>query len=122
MWLRAVVDLIAHDGRQATVVDYKSGKHNPYASFRNIGQLQLYAVIAFLVYPEITTVSTYLMYMKDGKKTNKIYYRSKLPEYMEMFAERGNKVFLAETFPAKPSNSNCKYCGYKEEICEYAGD
>lgn len=120
VWLRAVVDLMAADDEKMVIIDYKSGKFNPYVQFKNQGQLQLYAVIGFLTNPNINTITTSLLYMKDGKIVTKEYERKKLPALMSSFINRGNNMFYAQHFPAKPSKNACKWCGYKEQICEYA--
>ena len=120
VWCRAVVDLEAEKDNIAWVIDYKSGKYSSYSTFSYMGQLQLYAVIKFMSSPHIDEVRTSLFYAKDGKILNKIYRRNKLLPLLKLFTERGNKMFFATEFPAKPSKSSCKFCAYKKKHCEYA--
>jgi hypothetical protein len=124
-WLRIKADAIElHEAGAMTLIDLKSGKKYGNEVKHN-QQGQLYAIGAFLEFPEVDLINVQFWYCdQQGKKTKKDYPRSWLPKAMGIWQKKGLKVTEATDFPPKPNVLNCKFCDFGTVngtgICQYA--
>ena len=123
VWLRMKADVIEFfDKSGALITDYKTGK-----KFGNevphTQQGQLYAIGAFMKYPELDVVDVEFWYLDEGKKTRKTYTRDQIGRFLARFMERFNKLTTCVNFTPKPNIHNCKWCDYGPEkgtnVCPY---
>ncbi len=123
IWLRVKCDVVIHhDKTQATIIDHKTGK-----SFGNevkhISQGQLYAVAAFMKYPELERIDVEFWYIDEGKTKKKSYDRKKIIRPLETFTQRGLAVTTCINFQAKPNVHNCMWCDFGPNkgtgVCTY---
>lgn len=111
-WLRVICDVVRHmDNDTLEIVDWKTGK-----SFGNevkhTQQRQLYAIAAFMRYPNATHVKARMLYTDEGKEKSNHYDRSMLAQMQAQWDKRGGALTNALTFPPKPNRGNCKYCPF----------
>ena len=111
-WVVVICDAFEHKNDIAGVVtDYKSGK-----SFGNevkhAEQMMLYAVAAFMRYPNLMTVEVELLYLDEKTVKRKSYDRTSLAALLDRWSKRGERLTSAVVFPAKPNKSNCRFCAF----------
>jgi CRISPR/Cas system-associated exonuclease Cas4 (RecB family) len=96
----------------ATVIDLKSGKRWGN-EVKHTQQGQLYAVGAFMRYPELQSIDARFRYVDEGKETSKVYFRDeKFDRMFDRWNARADKM-LSDTSPRpKPSKHNCRFCPY----------
>ena len=112
IWLRVKCDVVIHhDKTQATVIDHKTGK-SWGNEVKHMQQGQLYAVAAFMKYPDLERIDVEIYYIDEGKIKKKSYSRDKFLRYLERFTERGLRVTTTIDFRAKPNIHNCRFCDY----------
>ena len=113
VWLRCKADaVILHDPLTATVIDLKTGrrfgneiKHNQ--------QAQLYAALAFFLFPNLTDITTQLWYADEkGLVAEKHIQRIKGQELFNKFIDKFRAMTSATRFPPRPNVMNCKWCDY----------
>lgn len=113
VWLRCKADaVIMHDKLTATVIDLKTGrrfgneiKHNQ--------QAQLYAALAFFLFPSLTDITTQLWYADEkGLVAEKHIQRIKGLELFNKFINKFRAMTSATHFPPHPNVMNCKWCDY----------
>lgn len=113
IWLRMATDAWIHIGKKAGIIyDWKTGK-----SFGNevkyMQQMQLYAIGAFMRYPELESVDVTLGFLDDGKERTKHFERGeKVNRLLLKFTERFNRMTSCVDFRPKPNALNCKYCPF----------
>lgn len=117
-WVRAKLDVLVIHKASALVLDWKTGKRKD-----DWQQLELCAALVFLLYPEVMTIKTTLMWLIDGVVANnpRTYTRGddQISLLMKMFARirRVEASANAGVWPAKPSGL-CGYCP-AQNICEF---
>lgn len=113
IWLRMATDCtVQADPAIAEIYDWKTGK-----SFGNevkyMQQMQLYAVGAFMRFPEVEYVDVTLGFLDDGKQRMKNFERNKkIPELIAKFTERAMRMINCIDWRPKPNTMNCKYCPF----------
>jgi hypothetical protein len=115
-WSRGVVDLLILNGNTAVVVDYKTGKRKPS------DQLSLYAAYVFAHHPEVQTVSTAFVWLKDRKVDKETYTREDVSTIWLRFLPAVKKIATShETnkWPARPSGLCRQWCYVL--TCEHNG-
>ena len=120
-WLKIICDavLINNEEKRLTIYDWKTGKRD-YNEVKHTQQLILYMCVASMNYPLIQSFTSELWYIDHDKIiTNKTYTKDQLTPIAMRWDTRGKKMTTDETFIAKPSKSNCRFCDHKEE-CEFA--
>ncbi|MCG3773743.1 MAG: hypothetical protein JW395_0557 [Nitrospira sp.] len=106
-WLRSKLDVLVLNGATAIVADWKTGKHRP-----DFSQLELFALQTFKHYPEITTVRSTFVWLKDDLLDKQTYTRTDEPKLWDKLLTRIKRIEGAvETgvWPAKPSGL-CGFC------------
>ena len=106
-WSRGIADLFIHNNDKAGVFDYKTGRSKP--SF----QLGLYAGYVFSTYPEVTTVATGFLWLKEKKITKEVFTRSDVATIWLYFLPSVRRLEEAHTtgkWPARPSGLCKGWC------------
>ena len=114
-WLRSKLDVLIIKGAWAAVFDWKSGKRRP-----DFSQLELFALQVFTHHPQVNTVHSKFLWLKDGKSDHEVYKRDQMPILWEKLMtriKRIEKAAEANVWPAKPSGL-CPYCP-AYSFCEY---
>lgn len=118
MWCRGKIDVMYKTKEGVLIViDYKTGKVRPEHS----DQLSFYALLAFLVFPEVEEVATMLWYLDHGTETNKVYRRNLVPGLKDYWEHNTLPMLTDTEFPTNPSYL-CNYCAYsrsKGGPCEF---
>jgi CRISPR/Cas system-associated exonuclease Cas4 (RecB family) len=111
-WLRLKLDAIVHlSKQQAIVIDYKSGKKFGN-EIKHGEQLQLYALVSFLRYPELEHVTAELWYVDQNEVTTLRFTRDQALRFRPKWDSRGHKITSCTDFPANPNVFSCKWCPY----------
>jgi CRISPR/Cas system-associated exonuclease Cas4 (RecB family) len=118
-WLRGKLDVAVVDGTKAAILDWKTGSRKP-----DNDQLNLFAGLAFAVLPDVQTVSTGFIWLKEGKFDKRVFTREQTPVIWQDFLPRIERVERAHAenkWPAKPSGLCRAYCPVGRARCEYCG-
>lgn len=114
-WLRLKLDVLVHVSEtEAVVIDYKTGKKFGN-EVKHAQQLQLYALVTFLRYPELETVDAQLWYLDVNETTSQTFTRSQALRFMKSFEKRGNDIVNCTSWPANPNKFSCQWCLYGPE-------
>lgn len=116
-WARAIVDVTVINGTKAVTLDWKTGKRKPGSD-----QLKMSAAMLFHHYPEVETVNTGFVWIKEKKVDREQYSREDIPVIWQEFiprAARVDKAFETDRWPKKPSGlckawcwcTDCEFCG-----------
>lgn len=92
----------------AILVDWKSGKTQKYASFK---QLELYSIWAFNNFPEINTVKTMLFFVEQDAILPNSIDRSEVEFIKNKLMDSIEKVEF-DTEYKKCVKEDCQYCDY----------
>lgn len=109
-WSRGIADLVVTYKDSAVVLDYKTGKRKPSE------QLALYAAFTFAHYPEVSTVTTGFVWLKEKKIDKKTVNRDELPVVWQELLPRVRKLESAyerDSWQAKPSGLCRGWCPVK---------
>ena len=114
-WLRLKLDALVHvSPTDATVIDFKTGKK--YGNeVKHAQQLQLYALITFLRFPELETVDAQLWYLDIGETTSQRFTRDQALRFKRNFDNQGTKITECSDWPANPNRFSCQFCMYGPE-------
>lgn len=115
-WLRSILDVLILRGDTAYIYDWKTGKRRP-----DFTQLEMFALQAFIHYPDIKTVKTSFIWLKDNALDSRAFTRDQTDKLWEPLLARIRRIeHAAETdnWPARPSGL-CKFCSAKH-MCDYA--
>ena len=102
--------------------------HNTGKSFNkeveHTQQRQLYAIGAFMRYPEIQFIESVHAYLDEGKEKTSQYTRANLPHLLPNWDRRLRNLLGAMTFPPKANRGNCRFCDFGLNVgtgaCPYA--
>ncbi len=117
-YLRCILDVIMLKGKNATVLDWKTGKVNP-----SYDQLKLFATAVMTLWPKVETVETDFIWTDHQKFTRETYHRDELIELTEEFEERSMMIQIASdenNWIANPSDFNCAWCPCTKAQCKYS--
>lgn len=117
-WLRAKIDalVLSDDGKQATVIDFKTGQIYPEHDL----QMELYAWLTLDEFSELQTVTPEFWYLDKGTiEIGAEYTRSALQELDRKWRQRGETLLAAKTFDPRPG-AHCRWCPYNGDPCEAA--
>ena len=117
VWLRGIADVLIVNGEKAWVGDWKTGKVKD-----NPTQLQLFAALTFVHFPEVQQVKTSFIWLAHDDVTESTYRRTVLPHIWTALDPRFDAVQDAVdigVFAAKPSGL-CGWCPAKD-ICPDRG-
>lgn len=106
---RSVVDLLRIGDTEADVVDWKTGRADPYST-----QLKLSALHVMMHHPNITRVNTRYVWLKEGYDTKASIHREFLEADWSKFENRVTKLenaFKQNKWPEKKSGLCKNFCG-----------
>lgn len=108
---RGVIDLYLENGPEATIIDFKTGKHRDYSD-----QVSVYAALVMSCKPEIEYVKTAIEFL-DLAKTDeyKLITRADLPTLQVQLRRRLNTVEKDKIFAPNPSFL-CNYCAFSKKV------
>jgi len=115
-WLRSILDVLILKDNEAIVMDWKTGKRRP-----DFTQLQLFALQVFKHFPEIKSVKSSFVWLRDMEMDTEVFTVDKTNlMWADMLSriERIQQSLDNDNWPAKPSGL-CNWCPAKN-ICEYA--
>ena len=118
-WCRGIIDLMICNDDKALVLDWKTGKVKPDSD-----QLKLFAAFVFHTHPDINTVSTGFIWLKEGRITKEKYERSDLSDIWKGFLPRVRRVEMAfeeDKWEAKPSGLCRNWCPVGKQNCGHCG-
>lgn len=106
---RGIIDLYVENGPEATVIDFKTGKHRDYSD-----QVTVYAALILACKPEIEYVKTVIEFI-DLAKTDeyKLITRADLPLLQLKLKGRLENVEKDKIFAPNPSVL-CNYCAFSK--------
>ena len=113
------------DDTTLIVTDWKTGKYRPENQAEYLEQLDLYALAAFLWFPEVETVIPRLAYVDHGiiwppEDKPIVYTRDQLPALRKKWEKRVQPMLNDTTFAARPNNF-CRWCHFRAENKENGG-
>lgn len=120
-WARCKVDAFHIESRAGkgaakntvgVVIDYKTGKVNP----THLDQLSLYALSAFLMFPELDAVEVQLWYLDHGvlaPEPLKVYSRAEVPKLKKEWEDNVAPMLRDRRFVEKPSKA-CTWCHFSK--------
>ena len=115
-WLRSILDVLILKGDTAVVVDWKTGKRRP-----DFTQLEMFALQVWKHFPEVVTIKTSFVWLKDMAMDSEEFSREQSDEMWGSLLSRINRIYQSaehENWPAKPSGL-CRFCPAKD-MCDYA--
>jgi len=114
-WMRSKLDVLILSDTKAFVGDYKTGKRRP-----DFTQLELFALQVFAHYPDVDSVTSAFLWLKDDATDRETYSRDDAPVMWSRLlgkVRRVEKSLESEKWPANPSGL-CNFCPAKH-ICKY---
>lgn len=118
VWCRGIVDIGAVQKAKATLLDWKTGKRKPA-----VGQLKLFAVLAFSHFPDVAVISTGFVWLKENKIDKETFKREDAPMIWGEFAPRivrMKRAFEEGKFPPKPSGLCNGWCPVPHSVCSFS--
>jgi hypothetical protein len=106
-WTRGIIDLVIIHGEKAVVLDYKTGKRKPSE------QLDLYANYMFAHFPQVKSVVTTYVWLKEKRLDRKKVDRSQSAELWQAMLPRIAKLESAhrrDSWPERPSGLCNGWC------------
>jgi RecB family exonuclease len=121
VWGRVKLDVFLRDDpTSAELVDYKTGKRFGN-EIKHLGQGQIYAVAAFMRYPELQFLKVRFLYLDHGEVLEKTYTRERAMVFLPTVHKRAIKLTSAKEFKPRPSTHVCRWCPHKESgVCQWA--
>lgn len=109
VWFRLKVDVTVHAGEYAELFDWKTGKMKD-----DPDQLHLYALVAFVLYPDVKYVDVGYVWLKPGVVTPPVRYtREQMPEMLDYWVKKYEvleEAFIRDDFPPRPSGLCHGWC------------
>jgi hypothetical protein len=119
---RTIFDLLKiHPNGMAMSLDWKTGKVKDKVT----DQLKFSSAAAFLRWPEIKKIKSAYVWLEHDKQPPTVaeFDRKELPAIMDEFEERVEVVKIMHednSWEAKPSDFNCKWCPCTPAQCEHS--
>ena len=114
VWARCIVDLAIIDGEHGFNLDYKTGKRKPGSR-----QLEMSSAVLFAHYPELQSIKTGFVWLKEKKLDRDEHKRHEVPIIWQGFigrVRRMEKSYEDDNWPVKTSglcNGWCPVTGCK---------
>lgn len=108
-YCRNKIDLLQIGTDEATVIDWKTGKPDPFST-----QLKLNALLVFSIFPNVQKVHTRYEWLKPGYATKAVIHRTFFGQDWGNFEKRVEKykqAFESNTWPERKSGLCKNYCG-----------
>lgn len=110
VYCRVVFDVVKRDGAKGTVVDHKTGKQRQE---EHTDQLRLYALTAFLQWPELDEIEAQILYIDHGERLRMTFHRASIDELKTYWDNRAGKMMADTIFSPKP-NPGCRWCAFSK--------
>lgn len=118
-WCRIKTDLVFRNKKELIIVDHKTGKRR---EDQHQGQLSLYALGGFIMFPEVNKINTAVWYLDAGApKLESSYERDELPDIQNAWLAK-TRAMLNDTIFAPRPGYGCKWCFYRRSNggpCEF---
>lgn len=108
VWCRGIIDVLLTKGDRAYALDWKTGKRKPGSK-----QLKLFALLVFLHHPEVNSVKTGFVWLKEGASDYETYTRDQEAELWQEFIPdlaRYNAAFKADMWTPRKSGLCKGWC------------
>lgn len=115
-WSRGAADLVIRKGDTVIILDYKTGKRKPS------DQLSLYAGFAFAYWPDVKTVHTAYIWLKDKAIDRKTWTAEQKHEIWDLWiplVARLQRCVEKGDWPKRPSGLCKHWCPVKD--CQFYG-
>lgn len=111
-WLRVKCDVVVRpEPSDMILIDWKSGKKFGN-EMKHLDQTRLYAIAAFMRYPELHRCTTELWYVDQDEISSYSYTREQAERLLPRYEARVRTMMEDTVFRPRPSVPNCKYCPY----------
>lgn len=115
-WCRIKIDAMAVVDGVIRIIDFKTGKYKPDDNDAYEQQLELYALAALIMYPDITGVSAELWFLDSGAhvgtKTDS-YTHAMVPDLKKKWELKVTPMFVDTLFAERP-NKFCNWCHFRK--------
>lgn len=115
-WLRSKLDILVIRDNKAIVIDWKTGKRRP-----DFDQLELFALQTFAHYPDVDSVTSIFVWLKEDAIDKDVYSREQAPAMWEKLLAKITRIEQSvehDNWPTKPSGL-CRFCPCRN-FCESA--
>lgn len=112
--LTGVIDKVEKVGSNIYIVDYKTGKALPQQSVDDNLQLSFYAIACRRAGLALGNIQFCMHYIKDNVR---IFTKRNLDDIKKLYniLKDVESKIINNDFKPTPSDSNCKYCGFKDK-------
>ena len=120
VWVRGIIDIGVVGSETAYLLDWKTGKRKPDSD-----QLQLFAALAFAIYPWIDNVVTGFIWLKENKFDKEKFTREQITDIWGGFLPRLNRLatsYEQDKWLPKPSGLCRNWCPVGRNLCEFCGE
>jgi len=118
-WCRIKTDLVFTAKKELTIVDHKTGKRREE---QHQGQLSLYALGGFIMYPAVDRINTAIWYLDAGAPNlTSGYDRDELPDIKNAWLDKTRPMLTDTVYAPRPGNY-CRWCHFRKANggpCEY---
>ncbi len=108
VWCRGIIDVLILKGDKAYALDWKTGKRKEGSK-----QLRLFALMVFLHHPEIQSVKTGFVWLKEGLSDYETFYRREEADLWQSFVgdlAKYNAAFKADVWTPRKSGLCRGWC------------
>lgn len=111
-WLRLKLDVLVHASKyEAIVIDHKTGRKFGN-EVKHAQQVQLYALVTFLRYPELEEVTSEIWYLDTDEITSQTFTRDQSLRFKSSFHKRGLALTSCDDWPTNANKFTCQWCLY----------
>lgn len=118
-WVRIKLDLAVITGDEMLVTDWKTGKYRPQQQVAYLEQLELYALGALILHPNLKKVRVRLGFLDAaifhppaGEET--VYTQADVPKLKKLWLKRVTPLLSDTIFSPRP-NQYCSFCFYRKD-------
>lgn len=118
-WVRGVIDVGVLGTKEATVLDWKTGKPK-----HDTDQLKLFAGVTLAAYPYLERVKTGYIWLAHNKIDSQVFTKADVPGIWQEFMPRVQRMERAlekDEWPPKPSGLCNAWCPVGRKLCEFCG-
>lgn len=115
-WLRVKLDCVHQTENGVLIItDWKTGSFRQQKVKEYLQQLELYALAALLMVPDVAAVKPRLVYLDDGSiySVDEAYTKDSLPALKLVWRARVDEMLNDTVFLPKPAENKCKYCFFR---------
>jgi RecB family exonuclease len=115
-WCRIKIDAMALAGDTIRIIDFKTGKYKPDDNDAYEQQLELYALAALILYPDIKYVEAALWFVDSGDNVGTkqdSYTHAMVPSLKKKWKEKVTPMFVDTLFSERP-NKFCPWCHFRK--------